>query len=54
MPLMAVAFPILPGKTGEWRTWMEELNGARGEDFAESRRRAGVHLPRVANPSLHG
>ena len=43
MPLMAVAFPILPGKTGEWRTWMEELNGPRREDFAESRRRAGVH-----------
>jgi hypothetical protein len=43
VPLMAVAFPILPGKTGEWRTWMEELNGARREDFAESRRRAGVH-----------
>jgi hypothetical protein len=43
MSLMAVAFPILPGKTGEWRAWMDELNGARREDFAESRRRAGVH-----------
>jgi hypothetical protein len=36
---MAVAFPILPGKTAEWRAWMEELNGARREDFVESRRR---------------
>lgn len=43
MPLMAVAFPILPGKTGEWRSWMDELKGARREAFAESRRRAGVH-----------
>ncbi len=43
MPLMAVAFPILPGKTAEWRTWMEELNGARREDFVASRRAAGVH-----------
>ncbi len=43
MPLMAVAFPILPGKTPEWRTWMEELNGPRHQEFAESRRRAGVH-----------
>jgi len=43
VPLMAVAFPILPGKTGEWRTWMEELNGARREDFVASRRAAGVH-----------
>jgi hypothetical protein len=43
MPLMAVAFPILPGKTAEWRTWMDELNGARRAEFADSRRRAGVH-----------
>ena len=41
--LMAVAFPILPGKTAEWHTWMEELNGSRREEFVESRRRAGVH-----------
>ena len=31
--LMAVAFPILPGKTAEWHTWMEELNGSRREEF---------------------
>ena len=43
MPSMAVAFPILPGKTPEWRAWMEELNGARRAEFVESRRRAGVH-----------
>ena len=43
MPLMAVAFPILPGKTAEWRTWMDELNGARREEFDASRRQAGVH-----------
>jgi hypothetical protein len=43
MPMMAVAFPILPGKTAEWRTWMEELNGSRREEFDDSRRRAGVH-----------
>ena len=43
MPLMAVAFPILPGKTAEWRAWMDELNGARRDEFADSRRRAGVH-----------
>ncbi len=43
MSLMAVAFPILPGKTGEWRTWMEELNSTHREDFVASRRAAGVH-----------
>ena len=43
MPLMAVAFPILPGKTGEWHAWMAELNGPRRDEFVESRRQAGVH-----------
>jgi hypothetical protein len=43
MALMAAAFPILPGKTGEWRTFIKELNGPRREEFVESRRRAGVH-----------
>ena len=43
MSKMAMAFPILPGKTAGWRTWMEELHGARQEEFAESRRRAGLH-----------
>ncbi len=42
MPMLAVAFPILPGKTAEWRSWMEELNGSWREEFSESRRRAGV------------
>ena len=41
--LMAVAFPILPGKTPEWRTWMAELNGPRHQEFVESRQRAGVY-----------
>ena len=42
MPLMAVAIPILPGKTPEWRAWMEEINGPRHQEFANSRREAGV------------
>ena len=43
MPMTAAAFPILPGKTAEWRAWMKELNGARYEEFKDSRQRAGVH-----------
>jgi hypothetical protein len=43
MALMAVAFPIVPGKTAEWREFIAELNGARHVEFAEARRRAGVH-----------
>lgn len=42
MTLNAVAFPILPGKTPEWQSFMKELNGPRAAEFAESRRRAGV------------
>jgi hypothetical protein len=41
--LLAVAFPIVPGKTAEWKAFIAELNGPRCEDFADSRRRAGVH-----------
>src|SRR5687767_2924902 len=42
MALLATAFPILPGKTEEWREFVAELKGNRSRDFAESRRRAGV------------
>ena len=43
MAMMAIALPILPGKTPEWRKFMEELNGPRRQEFADSRQRAGVH-----------
>ena len=42
MTLTAVAFPILPGKTEEWRSFVAELDGPRSAEYAESRRRAGV------------
>lgn len=42
MALLATVFPILPGKTTEWRAFVAELTGPRSGDFAESRRRAGV------------
>ncbi|MEO8570970.1 MAG: DUF6176 family protein [Chloroflexota bacterium] len=54
MALSAVAFPILPGKTAEWRTWMEELNGQRRQEFVESRRRAGVHERTFLQPTPMG
>jgi hypothetical protein len=43
MALMALALPILPGKTPQWRKFIEELNGPRHQEFADSRRQAGVH-----------
>jgi len=54
MPLMAVAFPILPGKTAEWRSFMEELNGPRRQEFVEFRRRAGVHERTFLQPTPMG
>jgi hypothetical protein len=40
---MAVAIPLLPGKTADWRKWVEELkSGPRRQEFVDSRRRAGV------------
>jgi hypothetical protein len=42
LPLMAVAFPIVPGKTAEWHTFIDELNGPRHQEFANARQRAGV------------
>jgi len=42
MPMMAVAFPILPGKTAEWRAFMDDLNGSRRDEFEASRKAAGV------------
>ena len=41
--LIAMAFPILPGKTEEWRSFVGELNGPRNAEYVDSRRRAGVH-----------
>ena len=43
MALVAIAVPILPGKTDQWRQFIAELNGPRRREFEESRRRAGVH-----------
>jgi hypothetical protein len=43
MAMMAAAFPILPGKTEEWRQWIGELNGPRHDAFARSRRDLGVN-----------
>ncbi len=54
MPMMAVAFPILPGKTAEWRAFMEEINGPRRAEFLESRRRAGVRERTFLQPTPMG
>jgi hypothetical protein len=42
MALMAVAFPVAPGQSDKWHVWMDELAGARRDEFVASRRSAGV------------
>ena len=40
--LVAMAIPILPGKTGDWKKFVAELNGNRFQDFVASRKRLKV------------
>jgi hypothetical protein len=42
MTLGAAAFPILPGKTDDWRKFLAELNGSRRADYEASRKAVGV------------
>jgi hypothetical protein len=43
MALTAMAVPIMPGKTDQWRRFVGELNGPRHNEYEASRRRLGVH-----------
>jgi hypothetical protein len=54
MALMAVAIPLLPGKTDGWRKWIEELNGPRRQEFVDSRRRFGVRERTFLQPTPMG
>lgn len=42
MAIFAVAFPVAPGQTENWRAWMEEVAGPRRDEFVASRRAVGV------------
>ncbi len=41
--LFAITVPILPGKTNQWKKFINDLTGKYYDDFAESRKRLGVH-----------
>jgi hypothetical protein len=41
--LFAMAVPILPGKTQQWKKFSDELKGKRYDQFAESRKKLNVH-----------
>jgi hypothetical protein len=42
MDLLAVAFPIPPGRTDQWRRFMAELNGPRRPDYEGLTQRTGA------------
>jgi hypothetical protein len=42
MAIMAVAFPIAPGKTEDWRRFVGELKGARHAEYIASRKGLGL------------
>lgn len=54
MALLALAFPIPPGKTEQWKKFSDELRGKRKAEFAESRRRVGAHERTFLQHTPHG
>jgi hypothetical protein len=54
MALSAVVFPILPGKTAEWRAFIDELNGPKRSDFVESRIAIGARERTFLQPTPMG
>ena len=40
--LLAIAIPILPGKTEQWRKFSNDLNTRYKKEFIESRKQLGV------------
>lgn len=54
MATLALAIPILPGKTDQWRRFIADLLGARREAYQASRRRIGVHERAYFQSTPHG
>ena len=54
MALMAVAFPIAPGKTDEWKKFIAELNGPKRADFVASRKGLAVRERTFLQPTPMG
>ena len=54
MALQAVAFPILPGKTEQWRHFIAEMNGPRRAEYEAWAQRFGVHWRLFLQQTPHG
>jgi Family of unknown function (DUF6176) len=42
MASIGTAFPIIPGKTEQWKRFSQEMAGSRRSDYEASRKRLGV------------
>jgi hypothetical protein len=42
MASLAMALPLLTGKTEDWKQWVLEMAGARSSEFEASRARLGI------------
>src|SRR2546428_89648 len=42
MASLAMALPLLPGKTENWKRWVQEMAGSRLSEFQASRKRLGI------------
>jgi Family of unknown function (DUF6176) len=42
MASLAMALPLLPGKTEDWKQWVREMAQARLDDFQASRKHLGI------------
>ncbi len=54
MALMAMAVPILRGKTEQWMRFVDELDGPRHAEYEASRYRLGVHERVFLQSTPHG
>jgi hypothetical protein len=54
MALMAVAFPIVPGKADDWKRFIAELNGPRRAEFVASRKGIGARERTFLQPTPMG
>ncbi|MGZ3406848.1 MAG: hypothetical protein ACXVDD_26845 [Polyangia bacterium] len=52
--MFAMAIPLAPGKTEQWKKFTSELNGARRAEFVESRKKLGVRERTFLQHTPHG
>jgi steroid delta-isomerase-like uncharacterized protein len=52
--MIAFTFPILPGKTDAWQTWVTELTTTRQKEFVDNRRRLGARERTYLQQTPHG